>query len=71
MPAPPLTVTGRYNCIGKNLALAELRFVTALLVIKYDVSFAEGEDGKFVDGDLMDQFTATPGRLRLVFRERK
>lgn len=62
---------GRYNCIGKNLALAELRFVTALLVKKYDVGFAEGEDGRRVDGDLIDRFTAAPGRLRLVFTERR
>ncbi|KAL9134417.1 MAG: hypothetical protein Q9175_004399 [Cornicularia normoerica] len=62
---------GRFDCVGKNLALAELRFVTALLAKKYDISFAEGEDGKAVEGNLKDQFTAVPGRLRLVLRERK
>lgn len=30
---------GRYACVGKNLALAELRFVTALLTRKYRVRF--------------------------------
>ena len=44
--------------------------MTALLVKKYEVNFAEGEDGKGVEGDMIDQFAAVPGRLRLVFRER-
>lgn len=42
--------------------------MTALLAKKYDIIFA---DGKCVEGDLMDQFTAAPGTLRLVFKERK
>jgi cytochrome P450 len=62
---------GRYNCIGKTLAMSELRFVTALLVQKYDVCFAEGEDGTGLFRDLKDQFTAAPGRLNLSFRRRK
>lgn len=40
---------GRYACVGKNLALAELRFVTALLARKYRVRFAPppaGEGGR-------------------------
>ena len=63
-------MTGRFDCVGKNLALAELRFVTALLAQKYNVGFAQGEDGQGVEGDLMDRFTAAPGRLRLVFTKR-
>ncbi|KAL8741550.1 MAG: hypothetical protein Q9190_005851 [Brigantiaea leucoxantha] len=35
----------RFACVGKNLTLAELRFVTTLLVSKYDIKFAPGEDG--------------------------
>ena len=65
-----LTVLGRYNCIGKNLAYMELRAVTALLVSKYDVCFAPGEDGRSVEEDTLDQFTASPGELRVVFRVR-
>ncbi|KAL8754101.1 MAG: hypothetical protein Q9184_005223 [Pyrenodesmia sp. 2 TL-2023] len=61
---------GRYGCVGKNLALSELRFVTALLVKKYAISFAPGEDGVCVTGDLRDQFTAAPGRLYLSFEVR-
>ena len=62
---------GHYNCIGKNLAYSELRYVTALLASKYDVRFAPGEDGTRVVGDMVDQFTASPGQLELVFQKRK
>ncbi|CAI6336558.1 unnamed protein product [Periconia digitata] len=59
--------TGRHSCIGKDLALAQIRFATALLVSKYRISFAPGEDGTRVCRDMKDQFTAVPGKLKLVF----
>ena len=62
---------GRFACVGKNLALSELRFVTALLVSKYDISFAPGEDGTSCWRDMKDQFTAAPGKLELVFTPRE
>jgi len=62
---------GRYSCVGKNLALSELRFVTALLVSKYDIAFAPGEAGIRVWKNMKDQFTAAPGKLELVFHARK
>ena len=62
---------GRFACVGKNLALAELRFVTALLVSKYDITFAPGEDGTRCWRDMKDQFTAAPGKLELVFTPRE
>lgn len=63
--------TGRYSCIGKTLALQELRCVTALLASKYDVGFPPGEDGKSVEEDTLDQFTSNPGELKVVFRARQ
>ncbi len=63
-------IPGRYGCIGKTLALQELRCVTALLASKYDVSFPPGEDGRSVEQDTRDQFTSNPGELRVVFRAR-
>ncbi|KAL8938660.1 MAG: hypothetical protein Q9216_003780 [Gyalolechia sp. 2 TL-2023] len=62
---------GPYHCIGKNLALSELRFVTALLASKYDISFPAGEDGESCVEDMVDQFTAVPGPLNLVFCKRE
>lgn len=59
--------TGRYSCVGKNLAMGELRFVTALLVKKYHIELAPSEDGKRVEADLRDQFTTAPGELKLSF----
>lgn len=49
----------------------ELRTVTALLVYKYDVSLAPGEDGSRLLNDCFDAFTLFVKDLRLVFRERK
>lgn len=66
-----LTCTGRYNCVGKNLAYAEMRIVVALLASKYDFSFAPGEDGSAVEADMVDQFTGNPGQLKLVFQKRE
>lgn len=48
-----------------------MRYVVALLASRYDISFAEGEDGKAVERDMVDQFTACPGKLRLVFQNRQ
>ena len=47
-----------------------MRFVVALLASKYDFDYAPGEDGTAVERDMVDQFTASPGELRLVFRKR-
>ena len=62
---------GRYSCIGKNLALQELRCVTALLASKYDVRFPPGEDGRCVEEETLDQFTSNPGELRVIFHARQ
>ncbi|KAK4565839.1 hypothetical protein LTR86_003688 [Recurvomyces mirabilis] len=58
---------GPMGCIGKNLALTELRTLTARLVAGYDVSFARGEDGKRIMTETLDHFTVDPGDLDLVF----
>lgn len=61
---------GRFGCVGKNLALAELRLVTAFLVKKYHVSFAdEKQTSSFLD-DVHDYFVTTTGPLDLQFRAR-
>ncbi|KAK6957361.1 hypothetical protein Daesc_000145 [Daldinia eschscholtzii] len=62
---------GRFNCIGKNLAMTEMRFVIALLVKKFKVEFWGNEKGEKLFADLRDQFTAAPGRLELRFRLRE
>ncbi|KAK0744971.1 cytochrome P450 [Apiosordaria backusii] len=61
---------GRFNCVGKALAMSEMRFVIALLVKRFEVGFWGHERGERLVGELRDQFTASPGRLELKFRVR-
>ncbi|KAF7197855.1 Cytochrome P450 monooxygenase [Pseudocercospora fuligena] len=58
---------GPFNCIGRNLARMELRTLTAQLLLKYDVKFADGEDGTRLLTKTKDHFTLTVGQLDLVF----
>ena len=57
-------------CIGRNLALMEIRLATALLISKYDVHLAAGEAGTDVSSKMVDLFVATPGPLQLSFERR-
>ena len=61
---------GRYSCVGQALAIKEMSYVVALMVSKYVVEFAPGEDGMAVWKDMQDNFTAKPGKLDVVFRRR-
>ncbi|KAK2735826.1 hypothetical protein FQN57_001103 [Myotisia sp. PD_48] len=62
---------GRYTCLGKELAMTEMRMVTACLVSKYHISVAPGTNPGLVEEDMRDQFTATPGALHLKFTPRQ
>ncbi|KAI1322478.1 benzoate 4-monooxygenase cytochrome P450 [Xylariaceae sp. FL0255] len=62
---------GRYGCVGKAIAMTQLRLVIACLLSKYNISFAPGEGmGEAVERDMKDQTTAHPGNLVLVFEKR-
>ena len=58
---------GRYGCIGKKLAMAEMSIVVALIVSNYNVRFPANQDGSRVVNDMRDCFTAKPGQLDLIF----
>ncbi|RBR07250.1 uncharacterized protein FIESC28_10749 [Fusarium coffeatum] len=62
--------SGRYSCVGKSLALTQLRVVTALFVSKFHFAFAPGEDPDLTVKSMKDQFTTAPGPLKLVFESR-
>lgn len=62
---------GRTSCVGKNLALAEIRLVTASLLSRFRVCFAPGDNGDAVERDMRDQLTGNPGDLNLVFEPRQ
>ncbi|KAJ5194317.1 hypothetical protein N7491_001654 [Penicillium cf. griseofulvum] len=62
---------GRTSCVGRHLALAQIRLVTAALVFYYWIKFGPGENnGEAVERDMKDQLTAQPGACRLVFQSR-
>ena len=61
---------GRYSCVGQALAIKEISYVVAVIVSKYDVGFAPGEDGVAVWKEMKDEFTMKPGNLDLVFTPR-
>ncbi|KAK5626265.1 hypothetical protein RRF57_001980 [Xylaria bambusicola] len=63
---------GRYGCVGKPIAMAQIRLVVACLLSKYSIAFAPGKDNEeSVERDMRDQTTANPGKLVLVFEKRR
>ncbi|KAI9698907.1 MAG: hypothetical protein M1820_007328 [Bogoriella megaspora] len=61
---------GRTSCVGKNLALTEIRMVVASLFAHFNVYFPPGDKGEAVERDMRDQLTANPGDLKLRFEAR-
>ncbi|KAJ5936120.1 benzoate 4-monooxygenase cytochrome P450 [Penicillium verhagenii] len=63
--------TGSHTCLGKPLAMNDMRLITARLVRYYDFRYPKGETGGAVRDNFKDQFTSKPGRLRLIFEARE
>ncbi len=63
--------SGPFGCIGKNLALMEIRLLTTELILKYAVKLAPEEDGNKLLYKSTDHFTMGLGDLMLVFEGRK
>ncbi|KAL7907218.1 cytochrome P450 [Trichoderma velutinum] len=59
---------GPYGCIGKRLALNDIRQMVARLVWTFDIAFAPGEDGASFERDAIDAFMITYGELRLTLK---
>jgi cytochrome P450 len=66
-----LTFLGPYGCVGKQLALMEIRNVMARVVTEFDVAFAPGEDGTKLLEESRDTFTIALAPLELVFTRRE
>ncbi|KAH8649991.1 benzoate 4-monooxygenase cytochrome P450 [Xylariales sp. PMI_506] len=63
--------SGRSSCVGKQLALMEIRYVASQILRRYNVSFAPTQDpGAFLQAK-RDTFTLALGPLNLVFTPRK
>lgn len=61
---------GHANCAGKNLALAEMRMVLALLMQKFEMRFADGYDPRAWERDMVDLFVIKPSELPVVLKLR-
>jgi len=61
---------GPMGCIGRPLAMMELRCVLAKLLTAFDVQMAPGEDGTNLIQKGRDHFTMETGPLHLVFKPR-
>ncbi|KAL3442746.1 cytochrome P450 monooxygenase [Aspergillus insuetus] len=62
---------GPYSCVGKQLALMELRLVAAEILTRYNVRFAEGQKPDVFLESCHDTFTLATGPLELVFEKRR
>ncbi|KAI1351961.1 cytochrome P450 [Xylaria sp. FL0043] len=58
---------GRYGCIGKTLAMTEMRLVITILLKKFRIEFQESDSGETLFAELKDNFTFDPGSLHLKF----
>ena len=61
---------GNYNCIGKPLAMMNMRITLMEMVHRFDIGFAPGEDGKCVDENSIEHVVMVPPELKLSFRPR-
>lgn len=62
--------SGKSSCIGKSLALMDIKLVIAAIVLRFHISFPPGEDCHRVYTEMQDQFTLAPGPLSLLFKPR-
>jgi hypothetical protein len=62
-----LNSIGPYGCVGKQLALLNMRTLIARLVQTFDIRFAPGETGEGLLAATRDVFTLDLAPLELVF----
>ena len=64
------TELGPYGCIGKPLAMMNLRTTIARLITMFDVTFAPGENCGRFEEQAVDQTLLVFGELNLSFTPR-
>ncbi|KAJ7146770.1 cytochrome P450 [Mycena epipterygia] len=62
--------TGPANCVGKNLAMLEIRMVVAYLMQAFEIRFVDGYDKRRWEADLKDYFVMQKGSLPIVLVSR-
>jgi len=63
--------TGPYGCIGRTLALLNVRTTVSRIVAEYDVDLAEGTKIAEYDAGLTEHFTLATAPLNLSFTKRQ
>lgn len=63
----PFIKESPYSCIGRNVALMEIRTLMARVLLEYKVAFAPGEDGYRLLNESKDHFTMSLAPLDLAF----
>ncbi len=61
---------GPANCVGKNLAMVEMRMIVALLMQRLDLRLADGFSAEEWESSLLDMFVITKGCLPVVLQAR-
>jgi tryprostatin B 6-hydroxylase len=64
---------GPWNCIGKPLAMANVRVTLATIIMRYDLSFAPGRTDPIADFEegMHEHFSLQPGPLQLCLEKRR
>lgn len=62
---------GPFGCVGKQLALMELRMILAETVWNYDFEFAPGEDGSTIQNESIDMIILRAAPLFINFTKRQ
>lgn len=57
---------GAYSCVGKPLAMMELRVIIATIAENFDFTFAKGFDAAGFETSVTNDFTMTPPSVRVV-----
>ena len=62
---------GPTNCVGKNLAMQEMRVVVCHVIQKLDLRLEDGWDASEFTREHKDYFVAEVGKLPVTVRQRK
>jgi cytochrome P450 len=66
-----VTLSGPGNCVGRALALQEMRAVLSVLVRRFDFRFADGFRAEDWTNTLLDQYVLLRGKLGVVVSKRQ
>ena len=61
---------GPYNCVGKNIAMQEMRLLLCRVVQKLEFRYQDGFNPAWYEEGISDMFVAHVGQLPVVFKRR-